>query len=124
MKLVDTLSEGGLCTRGRGTSQGVWGQTQEGDGRNLVTECQWEQIIFGVWVGTSVNCLRVRISSSFCIVNDKLLVSDFSPKKTEPVLFIPKPKPVNSMPTFSLEQQKMVQDFSIQSGRNFQQSQK
>ncbi|XP_061265138.1 nuclear RNA export factor 3-like [Bos javanicus] len=63
-------------------------------------------------------------SSSFCIVNDKLLVSDFSPKKTEPVLFIPKPKPVNSMPTFSLEQQKMVQDFSIQSGRNFQQSQK
>ncbi|XP_070639981.1 nuclear RNA export factor 3-like isoform X2 [Bos indicus] len=63
-------------------------------------------------------------SSSFCIVNDKLLVSDFRPKKTEPVLFIPKPKPVNSMPTFSLEQQKMVQDFSIQSGRNFQQSQK
>lgn len=45
-KLVDNLSEGGLCTRGRGASQEAWGQTQE-DGRNLVAECQWEQIIVG-----------------------------------------------------------------------------
>ena len=81
--------------------------------------------LLGVWVGTSVNYLRAHISSSFSIVNDKLFVSDFSPKKTEPVLFIPKPEPsVNSMPTFSLEQQEMVQDFSMQSGMNFQQFQK
>ena len=42
--------------------------------------------LLGVWVGTSVNCLRVRISSSFCIVNDKLFVSDFSPEKTASAL--------------------------------------
>ncbi|XP_043314878.1 nuclear RNA export factor 3-like isoform X1 [Cervus elaphus] len=84
--------------------------------------------------GRSPGCVRAftrtfittpATPSSFCIVNDKLFVSDFSPKKTEPVLFIPKPEPsVNSMPTFSLEQQEIVQDFSIQSGMNFQQSQK
>nr|XP_020732236.1 nuclear RNA export factor 3 isoform X2 [Odocoileus virginianus texanus] len=83
--------------------------------------------------GRSPGCVRAftrtfittpATPSSFSIVNDKLFVSDFSPKKTEPVLFIPKPEPsVNSMPT-SLEQQEMVQDFSIQSGMNFQQSQK
>ena len=50
MKLVDNLSEGELCARGRGTSQGAWGQTQEGDGRNLVADWQWEQSRLGVWV--------------------------------------------------------------------------
>ncbi|OWJ99225.1 NXF3, partial [Cervus elaphus hippelaphus] len=123
-----------------------WGVTEylgsSLSGINALLLCEWgvqgrgySCLLFVVEVeGRSPGCVRAftrtfittpATPSSFCIVNDKLFVSDFSPKKTEPVLFIPKPEPsVNSMPTFSLEQQEIVQDFSIQSGMNFQQSQK
>ena len=62
MKLVDNLSEGGLYARGRRNSQGACGQTQEGDGRNLVADWQWEQSRLGVWV-VYPSVVQIRIFS-------------------------------------------------------------
>ncbi|XP_057573582.1 nuclear RNA export factor 2-like [Hippopotamus amphibius kiboko] len=63
--------------------------------------------------------------SSLFIVNDELFVREASPKKTQSTFSIPVPTPSTSfMPTFSSEQQQMVQAFSTQSGMNLQWSQK
>jgi hypothetical protein len=44
-----SLRRWALC-KGQSNSQGACGQTQEGDGRNLVADWQWEQSRLGVWV--------------------------------------------------------------------------
>uniref|UniRef100_A0A8W4F892 NTF2 domain-containing protein n=1 Tax=Sus scrofa TaxID=9823 RepID=A0A8W4F892_PIG len=60
-------------------------------------------------------------SSSLCIVNDELFVSDSSRSETESVLFIPMPAcSASSLPSRSSEQQEMVHSFSVTSGMNFQ----
>ena len=73
----------------------------------------------------SISYLNAHFSSSLCIVNDELFVMEASPKNTQSAFSIPVPTPsTSSVATFSLEQQEMVQDFSMQSGMNFQQFQK
>eukprot|EP00070_Physeter_catodon_P015415 XP_023973189.1 nuclear RNA export factor 3-like [Physeter catodon] len=84
--------------------------------------------------GSSQGCVRAftrtfiaipASSSSLCIVNDELFVSDSNPKKTESVFLIPKPTCcASSISTLSMEWQAMVQAFSTWSGMNVQDSQK
>ncbi|XP_058906148.1 nuclear RNA export factor 3-like [Kogia breviceps] len=84
--------------------------------------------------GSSQGCVRAftrtfivipASSSSLCIVNDELFVSDSNPKKTDSVFFIPKPTCcASSISTLSMELQALVQAFSTWSGMNLQDSQK
>nr|XP_008271331.2 nuclear RNA export factor 2 isoform X1 [Oryctolagus cuniculus] len=74
---------------------------------------------------TRIFILASVSSSSICIVNDKLIVRNASPKETQSAFSTPLPSCFSSsVPTLSQEKMEMVKAFSTQSGMNLEWSQK